>query len=121
VLFVATPAVRPDGTVDEYLSRWSFLYYPAWPPSVTFVDPVTKAYSVAHWPRISNSNRLALHPTYGGAPTGMICNSMFFEYYFWGGHGSPERTGWTEGLHTMAASVSELMIHLRPPYYSGPS
>jgi hypothetical protein len=120
VIYVTLPAVRPDGTADTYISRFSFVYYPDWPPSVTFVDPSTKEYSPAHWPRIINSDRLAFHATYGDAPTGLICNSMFFEYYFWGGHGRTEGQAWEKGRHTMAATVSELKIHLAQPYYVGP-
>jgi hypothetical protein len=121
VLYVSLPAVRPDGTVDTYLARFSFVYYPDWPPSVTFVDPATKNYNPAHWPSISGSDRLAFHATYGDAPAGMVCNSMFFEYYFWGGHGGAEGQTWEPGRHTMASTIGELKIHLRPPYYTGPA
>lgn len=120
VLYVTLPAVRPDGIVDSYIARFSFVYYPDWPPSVTFVDPETKVYSPSHWPHSVNSDRLAFHATYGDAPAGLICNSMFFEYYFWGGHARTEGQMWTKGRHTMAATVGELKIHLAPPYYIGP-
>ena len=117
VLFVTTPAVAASGQIDLYMVKLGFAYYPDWPPSATFVDPATRQYSPRHWPVIENSDRMALHPTYGDAPEGLICNSMFFEFYFWGGHGRNPQLTWEKGRHTMAASISELKIHLQPPYY----
>lgn len=112
--------LRPNGEVEPYLARFSFLYYPAWPPSVTFVHPQTRVYDPAYWPKAS-SPTLAFHAEYGGAPAGMVCNSMFFEYYFWGGHTPDATVRWDPKRHTFAASVNELRIHLRPPYYEGRS
>jgi hypothetical protein len=92
--YLTLPGRRCDGLTDTYVARFSFVYYPDWPPSVTFVNPDTRAYDPAYWPKINNSERMALHPTYGGAPAGLICNSMFFEFYFWGGHArQPGREG----------------------------
>lgn len=121
VTHVTIPAERADGMTDSYQARFSFVYYPDWPPSVTFVNPATQAHDPAYWPRIRNSDRLALHPTYGDAPNGLICNSMFFEFYFWGGHGRLAGQCWEKGRHTMAATVAELRIHLMQPYYIGPN
>lgn len=121
VTFVTLPAQRADGVADAYLARFSFVYYPDWPPSVTFVNPSTRAYDPAYWPKINNSDRMALHPEYGDAPAGLICNSMFFEYYFWGGHAQQAGQCWEKGRHTMAATVAELRIHLSQPYYIGPN
>jgi hypothetical protein len=121
ILYASIPAVRVNGITDVYVARFSFVYYPDWPPSVTFVDPATRQYSAANWPRITNSAIFALHATYGDAPAGLICNSMCFEYYFWGGHGRTEGQAWEAGRHTMTATVSELKIHLAQPYYLGPA
>ena len=63
----------------------------------------------------------ALHAVYDGAPAGLICNSMFFAWYFYGGHGNQPGASWQAGVHHASASVAELKIHLRPPYYQGPS
>ncbi len=121
VTYATLPAQRTDGVTDSYLARFSFVYYPDWPPSVTFVSPATRAYDAAHWPKINNSDRMAFHPVYGDAPAGLICNSMFFEFYFWGGHARQAGQCWEKSLHTMAATVAELRIHLSQLYYVGPN
>jgi len=118
-ILVELEAQRVSGEVDFYLARFSFLYYPTWPASVTFVKPETRRYDPTYWPSATGTN-IAFHATYGDAPNGMICNSMFFEYYFWGGHNPGEGIAWDPERHTFAASVNELRIHLRPPYYKGP-
>jgi len=110
---------RASGEVDLYLACFSFLYYPIWPPSVTFVNPVTLKYDPAYWPKTSGPN-IAFSAPYGDAPSGMVCNSMFFEYYFWGGHAPNPNISWDPKRHTFAASLNELRIHLRPPHYQGP-
>ena len=121
VLFVEFPGTRADGTVDRYVTKWSFAYYPEWPPDVTFVKRDTLTYDPAAWPKINNSPVFALHAAYPGAPAGLICNSMFFGYYFWGGHGSQPAASWKAGVHHASASVGELKIHLAQPWYVGPS
>lgn len=110
---------RADGTVDRYVARFSFLHYPTWPPSVTFVNPETRAYDPAYWPKANGPN-FAFHAEYGDAPAGMVCNSMFFEYYFWGGHTPDASVRWDAACHTFAASLNELRIYLQQPLYEGP-
>jgi hypothetical protein len=117
-ILVWLEARRPSGEVDEYLARLSFLHYPEWPPAVTFVNPDTKRYDPAFWPRTS-SDRMAMHPTYGDGSEGLVCNSMVFQYYFWGGHQATDTTRWAPGNHTFAATLNELVIHLQPPSYQG--
>jgi hypothetical protein len=119
VYFVEFPAQRRDGTIDSYLTKWTFFHYPDWPPHVTFVNPETKLHDPSYWPA-TGSDRLSLNPTYGDAPEGLICNSMFFDWYFYGGHGVQPAVSWQPGVHRAAATVAELMIHLQPPYYQGP-
>lgn len=121
VCFVEFEAKRPDGTADVYLTKWTFFHYPEWPPHVTFVDPKTKLYDSSYWPVISGSTDLAFNASYGDAPEGLICNSMFFDWYFWGGHGSQPAVSWRPGVHRAAATVAELIIHLQQPYYVGPA
>jgi hypothetical protein len=116
VYFVGFDGIRADGTVDRYLTKWTFVYYPDWPPHVTFVNPKTKQHDPRYWP-VVNSSRLALNPNYGEAPEGLICNSMFFDWYFYGGHGDQPAVSWKKGVHTMTATVEELKIHLRQPFY----
>lgn len=117
-VYVHMAGIRADGTTDEYLVRLTFLYYPTYPPSVTFVNPATKQYDGTHWPA-GNSPRLAFHARYGDAPAGMVCNSMTFEYYFWGGHNPTPEISWNPQIHTFAATIAELADHLRPPLYQG--
>jgi hypothetical protein len=121
VLFVEFPAIRADGKVDRYLTKWSFAFYPEWPHDVTFVKKDTLGYDPAAWPKINNSSIFALHADYSGAPAGLICNSMFFAWYFYGGHGDQPGASWKPGVHSAIASVTELKVHLSQPYYVGPS
>lgn len=117
--FVEFPAQRADGTVDTYLTKWTFIYYPGQPPHVTFVNPETKKYDPNSWPDASNE-RISLAPTYGGAPEGLICNSMFYDWYYYGGHGNQPAVSWKPGVHKAIASSTELRNLLRQPHYKGP-
>ena len=112
-------ARRDDGGIDPYVARFDFVHYPMWPPGVTFVDAATHRYEPSAWPRVEGAPNIAFHAVYGDAPAGMVCNSMFFEYYFWGGHSADERIRWDPERLTFAASLTELDEALRPPYYRG--
>lgn len=118
-IYVFMNGEQADGTEHEYLLRLTFLFYPDWPPSVTFLNPETRRYDRTHWPKVSGSGRVAFYPSYGDAPTGLVCNSMTFEYYFWGGHSPREAIRWKRGVHTFAATLAEIRDHLRPPHYQG--
>ena len=118
-IYVHMTGNSESGGTDEYLVRLGFLYYPDWPPTVTFVNPETNKHDGTHWPEPVASPRLQFNPAYGDAPAGMVCNSMTFEYYFWGGHAPAENIRWKKGVHTFAATLAELGDHLRPPYYKG--
>lgn len=119
VYFVEFPATRSDGTVDTYLTKWTFFDYPGRPPHVTFVNLTTKEYDPASWPDAGN-DRVALTPVYGDAPEGLICNSMFYDWYYYGGHGDQPGVSWKPGIHKAIATVTELRDLLRPPHYKGP-
>jgi len=106
-----------EGDPDRYLARFDFSYYPDWPPRVTFVDPKTKLPNPTAWPVVNGAPNIAFYGAYGDAPTGMVCNSMFFEYYFWGGHSPDDTIRWNARTHTFAASLNELRLALRSPYY----
>jgi hypothetical protein len=118
-IYVWMTGIRPDGTEDKYLVRLMFLYYPEWPPNVTFVNLDTRRYDGTHWPKISGATRLAFTPVYPDAPAGLVCNSMTFEYYFWGGHSPAESIKWNKTIHTFAATIAELQDHLGQPFYQG--
>ena len=119
VYFVKFPAVGASGDVDTYLTKWTFFHYPAEPPHVTFVNPETKEYDATGWPDASN-DRVALNPVYGDAPEGLICNSMFYNWYYYGGHGDQPAVSWKPGVHKAIATVIELRQLLRQPHYRGP-
>lgn len=118
-LLVWLPAEGTAGNVDEYLARFTFLYYPKYPPSVTFLNPKTRQYDGSHWPKVAGLSRIAFSPRYPGTQCGLVCNSMVFEWYFWGGHDPQNDTiTWKQG-YTFAATIAEIRDALRPPYYRG--
>lgn len=119
VYFVEFPATRHDSTIDVYLTKWTFIHYPDQPPHVTFVHPTTKEYDPAYWPDAA-SPTTSLHPVYDTAPEGLICNSMFYDWYYYGGHGSQPAVSWIPGVHKAIATVTELRLLLRAPHYRGP-
>ncbi len=114
-------ALRADGERDRYVLRLDFAYYPDWPPRATFLDPATGRPDPSAWPRIEGAGHIGFHPTYGDAEWGMVCNSMFFEYYFWGGHSPDGAIAWKKDSHTFAASINVLRDVLQAPFYKGPS
>lgn len=116
-ILVWLQGTRPAGETDEYLVRLRFLYYPTWPPSVTFLNPQTRKYDGTHWPKVAGNPNIAFYPSYGDAPEGMMCNSTSFEYYFWGGHTPTATIHWNKDRHTFAATIAELTDNLRAPYY----
>lgn len=112
-------AVDPQGETEDYLVQMKFLYYPDWPPCVSFLNPETRSYDGTHWPALADSPKMGIHPACEGAPAGMVCNSMTFEYYFWGGHNPGDGITWKKGVHTFAATIAELTDHLGPRHYIG--
>lgn len=118
VYYVTFPAVRSDSTVDYYLTKWTFFHYPEQPPHVTFVNRSTKLYDPQAWPD-ANSPTMALHPVYGDAPEGLICNSMFYDWYYYGGHGTQPAVSWIPGVHKAIATVTELRAVLQQPNCKG--
>lgn len=119
VYFVKFPATRSDGKVDVYVTKWTFFHYPAQPPHVTFVNPETLQYEPTAWPNAATGS-LQLSPDYGDAPEGLICNSMFYDWYYYGGHGDQPAVSWKPGIHKAIATVTELRNALRAPHYRGP-
>lgn len=118
VYFITFAATMADRHSDRYLTKWTFLHYPDQPPHVTFVNPESQQYDGTGWPNAS-SPTTSLHPVYDGAPEGLICNSMFYDWYYYGGHGSQPAVSWIPGVHKAIASVTELRQVLNPPNYRG--
>lgn len=118
-LLVELEAYCADGSIDLYLARFGFQHYPDWPASVTFVDPVSEMYDPGAWPRVEGLSNIAFTAAYGDAPEGMVCNSMFFEYYFWGGHSPDPKIHWDHSRMTFAAAITELRDAFRQPFYKG--
>lgn len=133
------PATRQSGAVDPFFVRMEAHWYDLYPPRLTFVEPV-QGYppaepGSARYPVIVGSPlphgahpgapaiQFALHPTYQlttGETRQLLCFSHSFDYYV-SGHGPSEAQRWTQGTHTLSASLSRLHIVLQAPSYVGPS
>ena len=108
---------NPDSTSpDLYLVRFQFGYYPEWPPSAQFVNPVTLKYEIgkdAIWlPRIEGNPRIQVHADYANTMRQVVCSSMTLEFYQVH-HGGKEEEIWTTD-HNFAATLNEINMGLRP-------
>jgi hypothetical protein len=111
---------NPDSeSPDLYLLRLQFSYYPEWPPSAQFVNPLTRQYDkdkdLAWLPRIEGNQRIQVHPNYqtqGGQSIQLICSSMTLEFYKVR-HDCKESDIWTN-THSFAATLNEIRMGLRP-------
>lgn len=103
---------------DLFLLRLQFSYYPEWPPSAMFINPLTRQYDKAKdliWlPRIEGNSRVQVHADYqyDGKGLQLICSSMTLEFYKIR-HGCKESDLWTP-KHTFAATLNEIEMGLRP-------
>lgn len=125
------PAVRADGTADHYFLRLGAEYYDVWPVSVAFVHPTEAGdwpearEGTRWWPNQQNSPGFSfhLHASYqysDGTRRQLLCFSHSFDYYL-SNHTPTERERWTQGTHTVSATLSRLAQVLRHPNYIGPS
>jgi hypothetical protein len=107
----------PDAPPDFYLLRLNFAYYPEWPPSARFVNPVTLSYDPEtdkRWvPKIENSPRIQTHAWYNNNQTQLqlICSSMTLEFYLVL-HGVEPQDLWT-AKHRFSATLGEIEAGLR--------
>ena len=123
---VELPATRADGTVEHYHVKLGAQYYDAFPPTAAFVDPerLEEAAHGTRWlPSINNPPWFAIHPAYlfpDGTSRQLVCFSFTAQYYMVS-HMPPETAVWTQGRHTVAATINRLAEVLGSPYYQGPS
>lgn len=107
---------NPDSeSPDLFLLRLQFSYYPEWPPSALFMNPLTRQYDKAKdlmWlPRIEGNSRIQVHADHQQIGQ-LICSSMTLEFYKIR-HGCNESDVWTP-KHTFAATLNEIEMGLRP-------
>jgi hypothetical protein len=107
---------------DEYLLRLRFGYYPEWPPSAQFINPLTNEFrdpEDKYWlPRIEGTNEIQVHANYGNAHGQVVCCSVTLEFYQVN-HGCEERHIWDAQLQNFAATVNAITSALRSSYYKG--
>jgi len=71
-------------TVDQYLVKLEFGYYPEWPPSTIFVNPNTRSYDLAKdkcWlPSVVDCTEFRVHDNYQQVGQ-VVCSSVTLEFY----------------------------------------
>lgn len=130
---IVMPAVRADGTTDDYYVLLGAEYYDLWPPTAAFVVPKTwnEATPGSRWfPDIPNRpDWFALHSPYqfpeeyalnGSRQRQLVCFSGTAHYYMVG-HAPPDSAVWKQGERTVSMTLSRLQEVLQPPYYAKPS
>lgn len=125
---IRMPARRTSAptTVDHYYIKLGAEYYDAAPPTVGFVVPElwTPAPSSSRWfPKIQTPPWFGLHDKYpypDGQQRQLVCFTFSAEYYMTE-HSPKETERWTQGRHTVAATLNRLAEILSPPYYQEPS
>jgi hypothetical protein len=109
---------------DLYLLKLQFGYYPEWPASAQFVNPLTRAYNaeidIAWLPRIENNSRIQVHAKYdwNGRKIQLICSSTTLEFYQVR-HGGKEGEVWNHNHQNFFATISEIKAGLFAPFYRG--
>lgn len=122
-LLVPTVGERSDGSLDEFLLRLGFGYYPRWPPSAQFVNPSTNSYAVGqdeYWlPRVA-ANWFKTHANYkhNGRQLQLICCSATLEFYQVE-HGVKDHHRWDPLRQNFAATINAVERALKPPHYQG--
>jgi hypothetical protein len=110
-----------DGPPDLFLLRLNFAYYPEWPPSAKFINPITKAYdhgSDLKWlPKIENHQRIQVHALYNNQ-TQLICSSTTLEFYLVR-HGVEARDLWDAQSQNFSSTLNAVRDGLQRHTYRG--
>ena len=127
-------ARRPGSSPDRYFVKLGAEYYDAYPPAVAFIKPLEDG----KWVEASDKSRwlpgikfpkdqpvwFGLHPSYlfsgESAPRQLVCFSFTAEYYMTN-HNPKDTERWTQGRHTLAATLNRLHEILSERFYQGPS
>jgi hypothetical protein len=124
---VMLPGVRLSGEIDIYYFRLGAEYYDAAPPTVTLVQPEDWAVAAnpSKWfPAFEpNPPWFGLHSAYDypdKTKRQLVCFTFSAEYYMTD-HSPKPSERWTQGRHTVSATLSRLAEVLRPPYYQRPT
>jgi hypothetical protein len=114
-------ATRSTGAVDTYVLKLGFGYYPDWPPSAQFVNPITGKYEfpadLASLPFIEGNQEIHVHPNYPPVVQ-LICASVTLEFYLIRHQVNPEHL-WDPDKQTFASTINAIKFGLRLPYYKG--
>jgi len=120
-LLVPLKGRRVDGTLDDYLLRLGFAFYPDWPPSALFVNPQTSNYELAkdkYWlPKIDGCNEIAVHADYNNNGQ-LICCSLTLEFYAVL-HGVQPDHVWNPEKHNFSATINQIDWALKSQFYKG--
>lgn len=106
---------------DLFLLRLQFQFYPEWPPSAIFVNPLTRNYVIgadAVWLPKINAPHLQVHQNYAGKDRQLICNSSTVEFYELG-HSVEQRHVWNEQTSNFALTIHTINSALRGEHYGG--
>jgi len=129
---VEMPAHAPDGEEMNFFVLVDGRCYDLHPPDVLFVRPDDwqPATEGRWWPKTDPAGDspadqwFGLHPAYpfdqGRRPGQLICFSFTLGYYQ-SDHAPTEEQTWTQGRHTVAATLSRVADILSPTYFRGAS
>lgn len=120
-LLVPFQGRQASGTLDDYLLRLGFAYYPDWPPSALFVNPQTSSYDLAKdkcWlPQIDGCNEIAIHADFNQQGQ-LVCCSLTLEFYAVR-HGVQREHVWNPQEHNFSATINQIDWALKSQFYKG--
>jgi hypothetical protein len=114
---------QPSGRdiADDYYLRLEFQYYPDWPPSTRFVNPVTltfdQAIDLCWLPKIEGTEEIRVHdndPRVGQ----LVCCSASLEFYQIGHSVKPEHI-WDHAQQNFALTINQVQLELNSDHYKG--
>ena len=122
-LLVPLFGTRKDEGKDAYLLRVGFDYYPAWPPSALFVNPMTLGYKLPDdipWVPATTDprNEIAFHTNYAGSHGQVVCCSLTLEFYKVN-HSVKEEHAWNSEKQKFLATIAAIKRALAQPLYVG--